>query len=168
MITAGKKPSPRDLSSYVVGTNGFVLGPQGGLRVSVLELFELMKLHMSNGVWNGIRLINHQTMELMHSAAWVYNGNNGDTMSGLIYNYGLATHICTGLKKDVVLPGMPMWGHTGFAYGLASSFFYNDERHYGIIIATNGAMDNFNPRYNSTGFNPFEYEIFQTLDKYFF
>jgi len=163
----GLKPKPRDLSKYVVGTNGFILGPQGGCRASAEELRELIKLHIENGVWNGKRILSKFALDIMHSAAWVDNGNNGDDDGGFFRAYGLATHITTGFKKDYVLKDFYMFGHTGSAYGLSSSLWYNPQEYYGIFLMTNGAKDNY-PNSNTTEFFAFQSEIFDALAIYYF
>ena len=35
---SGVMPAPLDLSNYQLGTNGFIFGAQGGLRISAIEL----------------------------------------------------------------------------------------------------------------------------------
>jgi CubicO group peptidase (beta-lactamase class C family) len=41
----GVKPEPANLDGYVPGTNGLLFGPQGSLRVSVLDLAKIMRVH---------------------------------------------------------------------------------------------------------------------------
>jgi len=161
----GRKPTPRDLSKYVVGTNGFVLAPEGGLRISTKEMRELMRLHIGQGEWNGKRIVSENAMALMHSAEYFRENDNGS--GNKFYAYGLGTHITTGILEDKILSGLVMWGHSGFGWGLASAFYYNYERYYGLVVAMNGAKDKY-PMANGTAYVTDLDDVFQVLEKYFF
>ncbi len=45
----GIMPEPRDLSAYIIGTNGVIFGPQGGLRTSANDLAKFMNMMMNGG-----------------------------------------------------------------------------------------------------------------------
>jgi len=163
----GKKPDPRVLVNYKIGSNGFVFGPQGGLRASPSELEVLLRFHYNRGKFNGTQLISTEAMDLMHQPAWIYNGTNGDTSGALFKEYGFAHHIRTGKNGDYVLQNHVMKGHPGSAYGLHSDFYYEPNLGYGVIFLTNGAMDNY-PVNQVTGFTKVESEVFEILQRLFF
>lgn len=50
--------------------------------------------------------------------------------------YGLALRIDRAL-----IPGVTLVGHTGSAYGLYSSMFFDPVRKYGFVVITNGTRD---------------------------
>ena len=75
---------------------------------------------------------------------WLYNGNNGDTMGGLIRGYGLGIHVTTNTpSQDVVFPSIIMKGHTGFAYGLASNLWFDPKTKVGFVFSINGALGGY-------------------------
>jgi hypothetical protein len=53
----GVKPAPRSLENYKIGTNGFIFGAQGGLRISASDLSKILKLVQNNGTLDGITII---------------------------------------------------------------------------------------------------------------
>jgi CubicO group peptidase (beta-lactamase class C family) len=73
----GVMPSQRNLSSYKIGTNGFIFGAQGGLRASLRELSHILLLIQSQGKWNGQRQLHVETVRQMTAASWTNDGKNG-------------------------------------------------------------------------------------------
>jgi CubicO group peptidase (beta-lactamase class C family) len=136
----GVQPAPRDLSSYVIGSNGSLFGPQGNLRISAKDLATFMIARMNGGIANGFRILNDSTAQLMNTPVWTYNGTNGDNYYGLFRCWGLGTHITTNTAKgDVVISGKTMAGHPGEAYGLISDAYYDvNKSGIGIVFLTNG------------------------------
>jgi CubicO group peptidase (beta-lactamase class C family) len=124
----GVKPQPRDLTNYQTGDNGLVFSPQGGCRTSALDLCKFMLAHMNNGVYNGIRILNDTTINLMHRQHW-----SGSGLGGLYKMKGLAIHI-----TDDLIPGMRMLGHSGEAYGLLSDMYFDINNRFGIVFMING------------------------------
>jgi len=136
----GVRPAPRDMSSYIIGTNGAAFGPQGGLRISAKDLAVFMIARMSGGVYQGVRILRDSTARLMNQPVWTYNGSNGDTYYGLFRQWGLGTHITTNAAGgDIVVAGKTMGGHAGEAYGLISdAYFELKNNEFGIVFITNG------------------------------
>ena len=75
----GIKPPYWNYTTYKLGTNGFIFGPQGGLRIDARELGHILSLVQNYGQWSGLRLFKNTTIKGMISQAWLYNGTNGDT-----------------------------------------------------------------------------------------
>ncbi len=136
----GVKPAPRDLSSYTIGSNGSLFGPQGNLRISAKDLAKFMIARMNGGIVNGVRILNDSTAQLMNTPVWTYNGTNGDNYYGLFRCWGLGTHITTNTAKgDIVINGRNMAGHPGEAYGLISDAYYDVSKNgIGLVFMTNG------------------------------
>lgn len=135
----GVMPPPLNLSQYVIGNNGFIFGPQGGLRVSANDLAEFMLLHANNGTYNNTTILQSNTTKLMHTIQWQYNGSNGNDYYGLFKAWGLGIHITTNIaNSDIVFPDRSMAGHPGEAYGLISDMYFDSLKN-GVIFITNGS-----------------------------
>ncbi len=74
-----------------------VLYPAITLRTSIEDYSHFIIAHMNGGVWNGIRILNESTVELMHTAHF----SPSDT-----YNYGLGWEVTNKLFKKT-------YGHSG-------------------------------------------------------
>jgi CubicO group peptidase (beta-lactamase class C family) len=131
----GIKPPPRDLTQYVIGTNGLIFGPQGGLRVSSYDLAKFMIAHLNNGIFKGARILSDSSSQKMHNPTWIYNGSNGDNYYGIFNTYGLGCH-----RTVDILPTETMYGHPGEAYGLISDLYFSKLKDYGVIFITNGGQ----------------------------
>lgn len=135
----GVRPAPRDLSSYIIGSNGSLFGPQGNLRISAKDLALFMIARSNGGVVNGKRILNVPTAILMNTPFWTYNGSNGDNYYGLFRRWGLGTHLTTNTAMgDIVVAGKAMAGHPGEAYGLISDAYVDLGNTFGIVFITNG------------------------------
>jgi CubicO group peptidase (beta-lactamase class C family) len=135
----GERPESRAFEGYRVGQNGLIFGPQGSLRSSARDLSRFMLLFLNDGTWNGHRLLNKETVEMMMAEAWTYDGTNGRPYDDLILSYGLGVHRTLNRDSaDIVFPDRKMAGHPGDAYGLLSGLYFDKESGTGIIIITNG------------------------------
>lgn len=163
----GVMPAPRDLSAYTIGSNGWVFGPQGNLRISPVELARYQIMLQNNGILNGTRILNESTVRLMRNPAHVYNGSNGSTSFGLFRSWGLGTHITTNTaNNDIVFPsGRPMWGHPGEAYGLVSDMYSDTLAKTGVIFITNGKQGSYTVPANSA-FYTVEKKVFDAAYTY--
>jgi CubicO group peptidase (beta-lactamase class C family) len=112
---------------YVVGDNGFVFSPQGGLRASVRDLDWLARSYAGHA--DAPQVISRATLERMSAPIWTFDSArpNGHTDRGLLQSYGLSVHIPTGRDGDAFFgPDSADWrGHFGQAYGLQSGLFWN-------------------------------------------
>jgi CubicO group peptidase (beta-lactamase class C family) len=159
----GLKPPPRDLSDYVIGSNGLIFGPHGGLRISAGDLSKIMLLHMNGGVYKGKRLLQDSVVALMHRPQWNFNGINGDTYYGLFRSWGLGFQLATNcMNGDLIIPGFTMTGHIGESYGLISDMFFDENNKFGMIFMTNGSAADF--EYGTcSAFYALDEDIFSTL-----
>jgi CubicO group peptidase (beta-lactamase class C family) len=164
----GALPSPRDFSGYKTGTNAAIFSPQGGLRISAVELSRIMTLHMNEGVFNGKRIISKKSIRLMHTPQWTWNGSNGDPEVGPERSWGLSVSIITGTASADLINGKSrMMGHGGDAYGLISKFYFDPDTKTGLILITNGMFNN-PTKGSSSVFYDFEEAIFSAARKYIF
>ncbi len=150
----GQEPEPIDLTGYELGTNGFIFGPQGGLRCSAFDLAKLVEVHLSLYSQKSNPILSHEALALMHQANWTYNGSNGDNYYGLFRSWGLGTHITTGEPMgDTIFPDVDMLGHPGEAYGLISDLYFETARLSGFVFLTNGAYNGYSLGDNSAYYN---------------
>ncbi len=129
----GVKPPARNLSSYVIGTNGIIFSPTGGLRISSADLAKIMVVQLNNGLYGTTRILSEAAVTLMQKTVWTYNGSNGDTMSGIFKKYAFANHTTTDL-----MPGETLIGHPGEAYGLVSDMYFSKIKDFGVVFICNG------------------------------
>ena len=126
-----RPPAPAGATAYVPGTNATWESPQGGLRISALDLSRVMRLFMNGGSFRGHQLLEPATVRLMFKPEWIYDAaaNNGDTQ-GWCAEWGLGVQI---LKNDpdvgdrlLPTPDSPHWtGHLGEAYGMISNMLFD-------------------------------------------
>ncbi|MFH0736675.1 MAG: serine hydrolase domain-containing protein [bacterium] len=151
----GVKPTPRNLSNYIIGTNGVIFSPTGGLRVTCEELAKFMQMQLHDGILDNVRIISKKAAEIMQQCIWNYNGSNGITMNGEFKSYAFANHT----TKDL-LPGETLIGHPGEAYGLVSDMYFSKEKNYGIVFICNGGTFN-NGAYS--GWYKLEEDVFKAV-----
>lgn len=131
----GRKSLPV-LKTYRPGTNALVYGPQGGLRTNAEGMFYLLDLFRNNGNVLGRQILRPETVEMMKTPHWIFDGSNGETYSGLFNAWGLGLHLTGYGEKDQVFPGAKMFGHPGEAYGLLSDAYSDGEKT--LVFITNG------------------------------
>lgn len=124
---AAYAPLDEQLSDYRMGYSTPVFSPTGGLKISAPDLARYMRMHMEHGELDGVRIISSESARLMQSPL-VRVDEDAD--------YGLALRI-----DRKMVPGSTQVGHTGSAYGLYSSMFFDADRKYGFIVITNGTRD---------------------------
>lgn len=155
----GIAPTPTDLMNYVPGTNGLLFAPQGGLRISALDLAKIMLIHsnLNPGV------LDQATVQLMSQPQWTYDGSNGDNYFGLFRSWGLGIHITTNATMgDIVFEGETMYGHPGEAYGLISDLYFGSQNGSGFIFLTNGCYEGYEFG-NFSAFYGVEEEVFDAV-----
>jgi len=149
-------------SGYVVGTNGFIFGPQGSLRTSANDLAKFGLLHLHHGSLGNVHLLQPATATLMRSPQWQYSGSNGNDYDGLFRAWGLGLHLLTNAPgADRVFPDRPMYGHPGEAYGLISDLYF-DTLGNGVIFITNGSKNGYSTAAGSA-FYTVEAAVFAAL-----
>lgn len=122
---AAYAPLGQRLEQYVQGRDAPMFSPTGGVKISAPDLARYMLVHMNQGEWNGVRLLSAASARAMQTPAVAID----DTSS-----YGLALSTDTAL-----VPGVVLTGHTGSAYGLYSSMFFDAEKKYGFVVISNGS-----------------------------
>lgn len=131
-----------DLGSYVLGTNGALFSPQGGLRASAADLAAIGQLLLNRGRHRGKPFLREASIETILRPQWTFNGSNGDTSDGFYCAYGLAAQSlpagAQGCRDDLLGNGRRLTGHAGEAYGLRSGLWIDRQRNVGIAyFATN-------------------------------
>ncbi|MFN5621078.1 MAG: serine hydrolase [Flavobacteriales bacterium] len=158
-------PNESYLENYLPGTNALRFAPQGGLRISAVDLATVFRLFLNEGTLNGIAVLSPESSALMMSDSWTYNGNNGNHYYGLFRSWGLGMHRLTNtVNQDVVLTGSDfMIGHPGEAYGLVSDAYIDPERKVGLVFITNGCGDGY-ATLPGSAFYSVEREVFDLAD----
>jgi CubicO group peptidase (beta-lactamase class C family) len=114
-------PRSEEIRNYVAGQSTPVFSPTGGMKISATDLAKYMTMHMNYGKYNGVRIISKKSAKAMQTPIAKEEG------------YALAL---TNLND--LIPGKHMVGHTGSAYGLYSSMFFQPKEKFGIVTITNG------------------------------
>jgi len=99
-----------------------VIYPSATMRTSVEEYSHFIIAHMNGGVYNGTRILNESTVELMHTTHYPSTNN---------WNYGLGWIITTKFfgKKEI--------GHSGGWPGVHTEVIIKPEKDIAVIIFTN-------------------------------
>ncbi len=164
----GIMPPPPDLSGYTNGTNGLYFAPQGGLRCTAEDVSVFLKFLKDEGN-NGTLAISAGILEEMKAITWDYNGNNGDTYSGLFNRWGLGLHHANVNSGDAVCENLNFGtfiGHPGEAYGLVSDAFFSEDNDISFTLLINGSQNGYQIG-SSTSFYTIEERIFAVLCNYF-
>ncbi|RZJ63166.1 MAG: serine hydrolase, partial [Flavobacterium sp.] len=139
--TAAYAPRRTEIKNYVMGYSTPIFSPTGGMKISATDLAKYMMMHMNYGQSDGVRLISKKHSKLMQTAITPDEG------------YGLAIR-----SADNFIPNVKLKGHTGSAYGLYSTMFFNPKEKFGFVIITNG----INPTYTD-GFPDFSRDAINSL-----
>lgn len=130
-----------DLTKWRAGANGATYSPQGGLYISVRDLARIGRLLLGRGQLDGVRILRPQSVKLLETPVWTWNGatgaaSNGDTWSGQMCRYGLAVgFVATGIagcRDDPFGDAQARLGHLGEAYGLRSGLWIDAKRGTGV------------------------------------
>jgi len=136
-------PRSKEIADYAMGKTTPIFSPTGGMKISATDLAKYMMMHMNLGKANGKRIISKRSARQMQTPL------SSDE------NYGLAI-----LKTDKLIEGKTLTGHTGSAYGLYSTMFFEPNEKFGIVVISNGC----NPVYDN-GFNAFMKNTVNSLYK---
>ena len=139
-----------EIANYVFGQSTPIFSPTGGLKISAQDLAKVMKMHMNLGTTpEGIQIISKESAEAMQSIV------APKTDEGDAYGFAIRT-------SKQLLDGHTMIGHTGGAYGVYTSMFWDSERNFGFVVMTNGC----NGRYDNN-FMAIHRECVAAMHKYF-
>lgn len=147
----GLRPAPLAVpTSYVLGNNGTLFGPQGSLRTRVQDLAVVVQMLVRQGEFNGRNFLSRTSVQSLLTEQWRLDGpqRNGDSVNGIFQAWGLglqhfidrSVRIGTAGSGDRLLQrgGVRAWGHLGDAYGLNSAVVFDPERGNGVIYAIGG------------------------------
>ncbi len=95
----------------------------GGIRSNVIDLAHLLIAHMNNGIYNNTRILNSETIKLMHSPQYP---NNSD--SSFQYGLGWEIHRSEGTIYE---------GHSGSVFGGIAFMFFRESDNIGVIFFIN-------------------------------
>lgn len=127
------------------GVNGALFSPQGGLRISARGLARVGRMLLNGGTLDGVRILSPQSVELLLTPQWVYNGRNGNTDHGFYCSYGLATQQWPvhrrGCRDDPAGDGVARAGHAGDAYGLRSGLWIDRAAGTGVAYFVTGLAE---------------------------
>lgn len=129
-----------DLGAYRPGDNGALFSPQGGLRISMMDLARIGQLFARRGAG----FISPRAFAALTRTEWRFNGHNGlgedGTASGFFCGYGLAVQRIgaggTGCHDDLFTDNRARMGHAGDAYGLKSGLWVDPVSGRGIAYFT--------------------------------
>lgn len=135
-----------DLSKYQLGKTGSIFSPQGGLRISAVDLAKVGQMLLNQGA----DFLSRETIAKMRAPLWIFDGSNGQTDEGYFCAYGLGMHILNYSKPHAAIPhatkphpecrDQPFdneysyWGHSGDAYSLKSGLWFNDVENRGMVF----------------------------------
>ncbi len=130
-----------DLARYQLGKTGSVFSPQGGLRISAMDLAKTGQMFLKEGAG----FLKSKTLQDMAGPLWVYDGSNGQTEDGYFCGYGYGMHALE-FRGSEPKPPHPdcarnpfrkrssYWGHSGEAYSLKSGLWITDGDYSGIAF----------------------------------
>jgi len=139
-------PVSRAGPDYVLGSNGTLLGPQGGLRISAADLGKIMLMLMNQGKHDGKQILKPKSIAVMFAEHWRHDGrrDNGDTDHGLFRAWGLGNQHFRDISgpgsgdRLVEGGGFKGVGHLGDAWGLTAAFVFDPPTRSGAIYLIGG------------------------------
>jgi CubicO group peptidase (beta-lactamase class C family) len=160
-----------DLAAYRPGTNGALFSPQGGLRISILDLAKIAGLIANEGELDGVRLLKPKTVRAMLTPQWTYDPArpNGDTENGTMCAYGLSVQLLNVVKHkdcrdDLFADGRPRVGHLAEAYGLYGGLWIDPAtKRAAIYLITGTSSDPKREPGNHSGFTRLEERTVESM-----
>ncbi len=133
-----------NMTRYRRGQTGSIFSPQGGLRISAIDLAKVGQMLLRN---DGT-FLSRTSIATMTSPEWRYDGTNGESEDGYFCAYGLAVHILAApgrpasCKDDPFGDGEMRFGHSGEAYALKSGLWINPARGRGTAFYRTQVAEN--------------------------
>lgn len=146
-------PAPRLDTGYIMGYSTPIFSPTGGMKTTAPDLARYMIMHMHYGIdpATGVRVMSEENAKKMQTAMVEVNETNS---------------YCFALKRTTnLIKGEEMVGHTGSAYGLYSSMFFEPEKKFGFVVITNGTTPDY-AKYTDD-FAPVQSEVTRILYRVF-
>lgn len=124
---------PCDLDAYVPGTNASIFGPQGSVRIGMVDLAKIGRALMQGPDGIGI---GEDTLDRMVDST--FSGTTGAKELFCRYGLGLqAIEMSTATCDDTLFAsGRPWIGHPGEAYGLLSGLWFDLDGRQGFVYST--------------------------------
>lgn len=140
-----KEGTPCDLRLWLLGENGSLFAPQGGLRISAHGLARIGRMLLNDGAIDGVRILSPRAVATLLTQVWRYDGSNGATDSGFYCSAGNGTHQLPnpipGCADDMGTKGATLVGHAGDAYGMKSGLWIDRVRGRGVAYFVTGVAD---------------------------
>lgn len=125
-----------DLTRYRLGMTGSIFSPQGGLRISAIDLAKTGQMLLRRGAG----YLKPESFAALSRPLWRYDGKNGDSENGYFCAYGLAVHFLATsgrpatCQDDPFGDGKPRFGHSGEAYSLKSGLWVDLQDQHGVAF----------------------------------
>jgi CubicO group peptidase (beta-lactamase class C family) len=152
-----------DYQGYVLGTNGSLFSPQGGLRTNATELSKFMRFLMEGDD----RILSQSSLDDMMRIHFAVNLH--ETTDHFSRHNGLGFNIITEdyFNRPIVDMTYRLVGHCGIAYGCLGIFFFDPANKNGVIFITRGHGKKIEAYegLHSTYFN-FQEEILTYIDQH--
>ena len=118
----GTGSSQGNLTEY--GNYGYADYPSGQLRTTSNNLAKFMSTYINDGIYNGIRILDSETIELIKTIHYP----TVNSMQGLIWYYKNTN-------------GRTLFGHNGGDIGSSTEMFISFSNNLGVVLLTNS--DNY-------------------------
>lgn len=115
--------APLRPENYVLGETVWLNYPACGMKITIDDLAEYMRMHINWGTLNGQKIISRKSEELIQKN---YVGK---------HNYGLSYRE----YRDLV-DGALLHGQTGGGAGIKTCMIFEPEQKYGFVILSSGAV----------------------------
>lgn len=172
----GRRPTTPDVpASYVLGANGTLFSPQGGIRTRVQDLGVVVQMLLHEGQYNGRQFLSRHAVQALLSEQWRHDAKtaNGDTVQGIFQAWGVGLQhfidrsVLDGTRGSgdrlQERGGVNAWGHLGDAYGLNSGVVFDFERQSGVIYVISGVSAD--PQQHRSHYSSFAHWEAQLLDR---
>ncbi|MBI2257679.1 MAG: serine hydrolase [Flavobacteriia bacterium] len=114
------------------GHYGYPDYPDGQLRSNAIELGRFLTMFMNNGKYQNSRILDSSTVDKMKTVYFP----NLDPTQGLIWYKNISN-------------GKTLWGHNGGDDGVSTDMYFNETDSVGIILLTNGELEDSQPLIDS-------------------
>lgn len=146
--TARAPQEPAGLAGYVIGSNGTLFSPTGGLRISAADMGKIMLMLINGGSYRDRHILKAETIRMMFTTQWRAAASgadgkaaNGDTDRGFYRIWGLGNQqFEPGAGGNGLVEGADFSaaGHLGDAYGLLSAFVVDFRNRNGVVTLIGG------------------------------
>tara|TARA_Y100001970_G_C14173189_1_gene825356 strand:- start:868 stop:1773 length:906 start_codon:yes stop_codon:yes gene_type:complete len=119
----GTGSSPGNLTEYE--NYGYADYPSGQLRTTSNDLAKFMAAYINHGIYNGVRILNQETIELIKTIHYPSVSSN----QGLIWYYKNSN-------------GRNLFGHNGGDIGSSTEMFISFSDDLGVVLLTNSTNYN--------------------------